>query len=113
MVGIGVEKNKSVLLKKNIIDRNAFRHNELTEQDGIKIISEALYSDKKEIIPSKYSNKPNYYTFAKIVRLSNKDGSPMSGVVLLDVDGSKENFEIVHWHYVPYDELESLGPKKQ
>lgn len=108
---LGVRTNKSVLLKKNVIDRNELRHNDLTLEDSEKIISQALYSKDKTIIPSKYSNKPHYHTFAKIVRVSKKDGQPVYGVVLLDVDISKENFEIVHWHYVPQDKLDSIKPK--
>lgn len=109
---LGVSTNKSVLLKKNVIDRNELRHNDLTLEDSEKIISQALYSKDKTIIPSKHSYKPNYYTFAKIVRVSKKDGQPVYGVVLLDVDSSKENFEIVHWHYVPQDKLDSIKPRK-
>ena len=109
---LGGSINKSVLLKKNVIDRNELRHNDLTLEDSEKIISQALYSKDKTIIPSKYSDKPNYYTFAKIVRVSKKDEQPVYGVVLLDIDSSKENFEIVHWHYVPQDKLDSIKPKK-
>lgn len=109
---IGSNVNKPVLLKKNIIDRNAIKHNDLTPEDSQKIIAQSLYSDKKEIIPSKYKDKPNYFSFATIVRYSNKDGQAVYGVTLLDVDSKKEAFEIVHWHYVPYDKLSSIEPKK-
>ena len=109
---VGSMMNKPVLLKKHVIDLNELHHSDLSLEDSKKIIAESLYSNKKEIFPSKHKDKPNYYTFAKIVRQSRKNYKPIYGVKLLDVDGSKENFEIVHWHFVPYDKIDSVKPKK-
>ena len=100
LIKIGVKVNKPVLLKKNIIDRNAIRHSDLSPKDCELIISQALYSKNKTIIPGKYKDKPNYYNFTKEVRISKKDGSDIYGVVLLDVDNKKDNFEIVHWLFI-------------
>ena len=100
LIKIGIKVNKPVLLKKNIIDRNAIRHSDLSPEDCELIISQALYSKNKKIIPGKYKDKPNYYNFTKEVRISKKDGSDIYGVVLLDVDNTKDNFEIVHWLFI-------------
>lgn len=108
LMKIGCEENKNVLLKKNIIDINTLKHNDLTKEESEFVIAQALYSEKKEIIPSKHKEKPNYFTFAQVVRVSKKDGSDIYGAVLLDVDKRKECFEVVHWHFVRYDKLKSL-----
>lgn len=110
---VGSNMNKPVLLKKNIIDLNEMHHNDLSLEDSKNIIAQALYSDKKEIVPSKHTNKPNYYSFVTVVRTSKKNGQLVYGVTLLDVDNRKDNFEIVHWHYVPYDKLGTIKPKNR
>ena len=105
---IGCEENKNVLLKKNIIDRNFLRHYDLSEEESEQIILQALYSNKKQIFPSKHADKPNYFTFAQVVRISKEDGKDVFGTVLLDVDKRKESFEVVHWLFVHADKLKSL-----
>lgn len=93
---IGVAKSKLVLLKKDIIDRNFLRHNDLTEEDFVKIISNALYSPSE--VFSANPQKP-YFHFAKIMGLTSK-GRTKYGLTLLDVEESNEMFEIVHVYYV-------------
>ena len=93
---IGVDKNKPVLLKKFIIDRNEIRHPDITKDDVINIIANALYAPS-EIFHGK-SEKP-YYHFAKVIEITSKGKSEI-GLVLLDVDENKDNFEIVHAHFV-------------
>lgn len=93
---IGVNKNKPVLLKKNIIDRNAGQHSDLTNQDFQSIIAHALYEPSE--IFSANADKP-YFHFAKVIEVTSHGKSEI-GVALLDVDERKNNFEVVHAHFV-------------
>lgn len=97
MSKIGVEKNKPVLLKKYVIDRNRNEHPDVSNADMCKIIGQALYSASN--VFSANVEKPNYFHFASFVELSVK-GKPKFGMTLLDVDIQKECFEIVHMYYV-------------
>ena len=94
---IGVDKNKPVLLKKDVIDRNRNEHPDVSKEDMEKIIGEALYSPSN--VFSANTEKPNYFHFASFVELSSK-GKPKIGITLLDVDIKKDCFEIVHMYYV-------------
>lgn len=101
---VGSKVNKPVLLKKGVIDRNAKRHNEVMG-DTEAILTQALYSPA-EIFKGN-SQKP-YYTFVKPMRISKRNGKDEYGIALLDVDASKDNFEVVHWHWVNEENLDSL-----
>ena len=94
---MGVKKSKQVLLKKSIIERNAERHPDVKPEDAERLIGETLYSP--QYLFKGNDDKP-YYSFAKVMGISDKKGKTTYGLVLLDVDESKENFEIVHWHWV-------------
>lgn len=94
---LGAKESKKVLLKKSIIDRNFKEHDDLTKDDFEQIIRQALY-DSPEVFPANREN-PDYYHLASIVETTSK-GKPEIGLVLLDIDARKENFEIVHAHYV-------------
>lgn len=94
---IGVDKNKPVLLKKDVIDRNRNEHPDVSKEDMEKIVGNALYSPSN--IFSANTEKPNYFHFASFVELSSK-GKPKIGMTLLDVDAKKDCFEIVHMYYV-------------
>lgn len=101
---VGAKENKPVLLKKSIIDRNTQRHNDVMP-DTEKILTQTLYSPL-EIFRGNIE-KP-YYTFVKPLRISNRNGKNEYGIVLLDVDTRKDNFEIVHWHWVNEDKFDSI-----
>lgn len=94
---LGAKESRNVLLKKTIIDRNFEEHSDLTRDDFEQIIDQALYDDP-EVFPAN-TQKPNYYHLANIVEKTSK-GKPEVGLVLLDIDAKKDNFEIVHAHYV-------------
>ncbi len=94
---LGAKESKRVLLKKSIIDRNFEEHDDLTREDFEQIINQGLY-DSPEVFPANSKN-PNYYHLASIVETTSK-GKPEIGIVLLDIDARKDNFEIVHAHYV-------------
>lgn len=102
---MGLTQNKKVLLKKSIIDRNAREHSEITQETFQKILAETLYSQKTEIFPAN-KTKPNYFHFSRVIR----EGEKFT-LVLLDVDEKKENFEIVHAHFVYLDAFERAKNK--
>lgn len=93
---VGSKVNKPVLLKKNVIDRNNIEHSDLTDSDFESIIKSALYSPSE--IFSANKDKP-YYHFAKVIEVNSK-GKPEIGLALLDVDENKDNFEVVHAHFI-------------
>lgn len=105
---IGVEKNKPILLKKSVIERNRKEHDDITDSDFEEIVKNALYAPS-EVFPAN-KEKP-YYHFAKVIEINSK-GKPEIGLVLLDVDNKKDNFEIVHVHFVDINGLKRYKKKK-
>lgn len=103
---MGITENKKVLLKKEIIERNLETHKDISISEMENMIEKALY-DFDKIIPGK-NEEQDYFSFIKIVRQSRKNGKPIYGVVLLDVNIKNENFEIVHCHVVREKNLKSL-----
>ena len=103
---MGIKENKKVLLKSSIIERNIVKHPDITVDTIGKIIQNALYN-YDEIIPGKNKNQ-KYFSFIKIMRVSSKNGQPIYGAVLLDVNVNNDNFEIVHCHWVKEKNLQSL-----
>ena len=93
---VGAKTNKSILLKKSVIDRNRAEHSDITDNDFEQIVAKALYAPS-EVFPAN-KDKP-YYHFAKVVEVNSK-GKPEIGLALLDVDDTKDNFEVVHAHFV-------------
>lgn len=93
---MGLKKNKPVLLKKSIIERNAQRHPDVKPEDAERLIGETLYSPD-DIFPGR-SDTGKYFSFVRFMEFSKK-GKSLYGVVLLDVNVESENFEIVHWHW--------------
>lgn len=102
---IGLKQNKPVLLKKSVIDRNRTEHSDLTDEDFQNVIANALYSPS-EIF--KANREKPYYTFVKPMKISKRNGLDEYGIVLLDVDEKKDNFEIVHWHWINAENIEKL-----
>lgn len=105
---VGVDKNKPVLLKKEVIDRNEGKHDDLTRDDFQSIIGQALYSPS-EVFPAN-KIKP-YFHFAKIIE-DNSKGKPEYGLVILDVGERKDNFEIVHAQFMRKKSFNSIKNKK-
>lgn len=106
---IGLKDNKKVLLKKAVIDRNALRHPDITKDNFSQILTAALYSPSEIFLAN--DEKP-YYHFAKIMEIKSQNSSDI-GLVLLDVDNKKDNFEIVHVHYVNIDGYRRLKNKNK
>jgi len=96
---------KKVIIKKNIFERNALRHDELTPGVSRAILNEALYN------PTLYGkNKPLSRPNNWIV-INVPDGKGNNKLVVLEVNENKDNVEIVHWHEVDNRGLEKI--KKQ
>lgn len=95
---MGVKKSKKVLVKAGTILRNADKHPDVKKEEAARIIGETLYSPKYS--PYKSNDEKPYFTFIKPMAISQKDGSEIYGLTILDVDVQKEYFEVVHWHWV-------------
>lgn len=85
-------KDKPVLLKKNIIDKNKASHPDISDEEGIRIIGNALY--KPEVILKANKDKSAYHNF--ITRTDDKHND----IVLLELSEQKENYEIVNYHII-------------
>ncbi len=94
---MGLTESKPVLLKSYTIKRNLGKHFDVTNKTMQDIIAEALYNPI-DVFPAN-PNNPNYYHLASFVEIEDKRGLKM-GLVLLDTDISKANFEIGHAYYV-------------
>lgn len=94
---LGAKESKEVLLKSSVIKRNLGKHFDVSDETMQNIIVETLYNPI-DIFPANPDN-PNYYHLASFVEVEDKDGLKM-GLVLLDLDISKDYFEIGHVYYV-------------
>lgn len=87
---LGVE-SKPVRLKKNIIDLNKYRHPDISSEEAVSLIAQALYSPEY-IVPGK---REGAYHF-----ISQSDGKD-SPLVLLDIEQNEDGyFDIVHFFKV-------------
>lgn len=87
---LGVE-SKPVRLKKNIIDLNKYRHPDISSEEAVSLIAQALYSPEY-IVPGK---REGSYHF-----ISQSDGKD-SPLVLLDIEQNEDGyFDIVHFFKV-------------
>ena len=87
---LGVE-SKPVRLKKNIIDLNKYRHPDISSEEAVSLIAQALYSPEY-IVPGK---REGSYLF-----ISQSDGKD-SPLVLLDIEQNEDGyFDIVHFFKV-------------
>ncbi len=82
------KKDKPVLLKKSIIDRNKEVHPDVKEEDYNFLISIALY--EAEYVFS--GHNPKYMNFIGKIK------TDRYSVVLIDMVENNENYEIVHIH---------------
>lgn len=88
--------DKRVIIKKNIFGKNHKNHKELTPAESREILRTALYT------PTLYGqNKKNTRPCNWIlIHLADKNTC-----VLIEVDNTKENCEIVNWHYLREETL--------
>lgn len=82
--------DKPVLLKKDVVNRNALRHADVPLSEAQNLIGEALYNP---IHVLRGNNEKDYINFIGVDKKRHC-------VVLLDVEDAKDNFEIVHWYRV-------------
>ena len=93
---------KPVVIKKNIFERNAKAHGDLTPADSRDILKAALYT------PTLYGRNQKTKRPYNWVLIKTRDAEGENRVVLLEVNKNKDNVEIVHWHYVRDNALETI-----
>lgn len=93
---------KPVIIKKNIFEKNKESHKDVTPADSRKILKSALY-DTKLYGQNQKATKPYNW-----VVINTKDENGLNRIVLLEVKDSKNNIEIVHWHYIDERGLEKI-----
>ena len=93
---------KPVVIKRNIFERNSVSHSDLTPEQSRQILKAALYSP--EIYGQNQKTRKPY----NWVVVSVGDATNTNKLVLLEVNNSKENVEVVHWHYIDQRGLEKL-----
>lgn len=93
---------KPIIIKKNIFERNAERHNDLTSSQSREILSSALYN------PDLYGQSQKAKRPYNWVVINTKDEKGHNRTVLLEISPNKDNIEIVHWHYVDERGLEKI-----
>ena len=93
---------KPVVIKKNIFERNAKAHGDLTPADSRDILKAALYT------PTLYGRNQKTKRPYNWVLIKTRDAEGENRVVLLEVNENKDNVEIVHWHYVRDNALETI-----
>ena len=96
---------KPVIIKKNIFERNAERHKDLSPSQSRGILFSALYNADLYGQNQKAKRPYNW------VVINTKDEKGHNRIVLLEINPSKNSVEIVHWHYVNDKNLELI--KKQ
>ena len=101
---LGAE-GKPVIIKKNIFERNAERHKDLSPSQSRGILFSALYNADLYGQNQKAKRPYNW------VVINTKDEKGHNRIVLLEINPSKNSVEIVHWHYVNDKNLELI--KKQ
>ena len=95
-------KGKPVIIKKNIFEKNANDHQDLTADQSREILSSALYN------PNLYGQNKKASQPYRWVVINTKDAKGKNRLVLLEVNETKDNVEVVHWHYLRENALETL-----
>jgi hypothetical protein len=85
---------KPVIIKKNIFERNAERHKDLSPSQSRGILFSALYNADLYGQNQKAKRPYNW------VVINTKDEKGHNRIVLLEINPSKNAVEIIHWHYV-------------
>lgn len=92
---IGAGKKK-VIIKKHILEKNRESHKDLTSADSREILKTALYTPQLYGQNQKLKRPYNWI----LIHLADKNTC-----VLLEVNNSKDNCEIVNWHYLGEPQL--------
>jgi len=95
-------KGKPVVIKKNIFEKNANDHQDLTANQSREILSSALYN------PDLYGQNKKASQPYRWVVINTKDAEGKNRLVLLEVNETKDNVEVVHWHYLDNRGVEKI-----
>lgn len=96
---------KPVVIKRNIFARNAKKHSDLKAEESRDILNAALYS------PDLYGQNKKAERPYNWVVINTKDSQGDNRLVVLEVNDTKDNIEVVHWHFIDQRGLEKI--KKQ
>ena len=94
-----VANGKSVVIKKNIFEKNKRNHSELSPSQSRSILKEALYFTNL-YGRTQPKSRPNYWV---AIRTSERNK-----LVVLEVSEKKDNVEIVGWRYAGERQIEEL-----
>lgn len=86
------KKQKPLVLKKNIIEKNKKNHPELSVNEYNNILENAVYNPDY-ILQTKPNTKPNYYSFIKKDITNNK-------LSVIELSDKKKSYEIVNFFKV-------------
>lgn len=93
---------KPVVIKKNIFERNATRHYDLTPEQSRDILRSALYN------PSLYGqNQKNRKPYNWVV-ISVATPEGPNRLVLLEINNNRDSIDVVHWHYIDERGIEKI-----
>mgnify|MGYP006987710768 CR=1 FL=1 len=84
-------KGKTIIIKKNIFEKNKKNHNDLSASQSREILTEALYHPDLYGQNQKTKRPYNWILIHNAVKHSS---------VILEVNHNKDNVEIVNWHYL-------------
>ena len=98
---------KPVVIKKNIFEKNRKDHPDVTPEQSREILSAALY-DADLYGQNKPQSKPYNWV---VINTKDKEGN--NRLVLLEVNETKDNVEVIHWHYIRDNALETLKRQAQ
>ena len=93
---------KPVVIKKNIFERNAERHPDISAKQSREILKSALYN------PDLYGQNQKAKRPYNWIVINTKDEEGKNRLVLLEVSPNKDNIEIVHWHYTDERGIEKI-----
>jgi len=88
---------KPVVIKKNIFEKNAKAHTDLTPEQSRQILHDVLYN------PDLYGQNQKATRPYNWILIHLNDGK--HSAVVLEVNNTKDNVEIVNWHYLSGDAL--------
>jgi hypothetical protein len=91
---LGAKTDKPVILRKRVLEKNRVSHPDVTPEEYNQIIGNSLY--RHEAVLPAHENRPYFNLISRV-------GEGKNTIVLLDVEDTKEGFEIVNWHWIGDD----------
>lgn len=93
---------KPVIIKKNIFEKNKRSHSDLSPEQSRDILNSALYN------PDLYGQNQKTNRPYNWVVINTVDRNGKNRLVLLEVADNKDNVEIINWHFVRDNALNTL-----